>query len=136
MRMTEEEWFEFVSFGKPPIVSVTRLPAELCRVIDCSSTLVRYQHDYALKSAQKHNFRAAHFPMLPILIDVGFVIQDRPRCLTFYWYENVVFGGWLGATVKANESATELWVSTFHPANPKEIKRMKKKYRIIRQEKL
>ena len=44
----------------------------------------------------------------------------------FYWYENVVFGGWLTATIKANESGTELWVSTFHPSNAKEVKRMKK----------
>jgi hypothetical protein len=125
--MTEEEWFKFVALGEPQIVSVARLPADLCRVIGCSSSLIRMRHDYALKSAQKHRLRAIHFPMLPIIIDVGRVICDRPRHLSFYMYETVVFGGWLAATIKSTGLGNELWVATFHVASAAEAKRMAKK---------
>jgi hypothetical protein len=73
--------------------------------------------------------------MLPIVIDLGFVISDRPRHLTFYFYENVVFGGWLAATVKATESGHEIWLASFHIASAAEAKRMRKKYRVLREEK-
>lgn len=82
MAMSEDEWFQFVAQGNPDIVSVTRLEPDLCRAVACSSNLVRYQHVYALKAAQKHKLRAAHFPMLPIIIECGFAVQDRLRCLS------------------------------------------------------
>jgi hypothetical protein len=134
--MTEEEWYRFVAGGEPEVISVARLPPELCRAIDCSATLVRMRHDYALKCAQKHGLRSAHFPMLPIVIDLGFVVSHRPRHLSFYWYDRTVFGGWLSATLKANETGTELWIATFHFAGPKEVKRIRKKYRVLREEKI
>lgn len=134
--MTEEEWFRFVALGEPDTISVTRLPDDLCRRIGASTSLVRMRHDYALKCAQKHRLRAAHFPMLPVILEVGRVISDRPRHLSFYFYENVVFGGWMAATLKATDSGQEIWVATFHVASAAEAKRMAKKYGIIRPEKL
>ena len=130
--MTEEEWFNFVGSGEPPIISVARLPVELCKQIGASTTLIRMRHEYALKCAQGHRLRAAHFPMLPIVIDLGFAISDRERHLSFYFHEDVVFGGWMTATVKATKPGSELWVATFHVASAKEAKRMTKKYRVIR----
>jgi hypothetical protein len=130
--MTEEDWFNFVAGGNPPVVSVTRLPEHLCKSIGASTTLIRMRHDYALKCAHGHRLRSAHFPMLPIVIDLGFAISDRERHLSFYFYENVVFGGWMAATVKVTIQGTELWVATFHVASAKEAKRMAKKYTIIR----
>jgi hypothetical protein len=115
--MTEEEWFTFVASGIPEIVSVARLPPDLCRKIGSHTSLIRMRHEYALRAAQKHRLRAAHFPMLPIVIDLGRVICDRPGHLTFYFYENVVFGGWLAATIKTIRTGTELWVATFHIAS-------------------
>jgi hypothetical protein len=134
--MTESDWYNFVAGGTPDIVSVARLPPDLCKKIGSSTSLVRMQHYYALKSAQKHRLRAAHFPMLPIIIDLGRVISDRPQHLSFYFYEDVVFGGWLTATVKAAAMGTELWVATFHASNRKEAERMVKKYGVLRPEKL
>jgi hypothetical protein len=94
------------------------------------------QHAYAHKSANKHRMRAAHFPLLPIAISCGRVINDKPGRLSFFFYENVVFGGWMQATIKIDKSGTELWVTTFHVASAVEAKRMAKKYGIIRPEKL
>src|ERR1700682_2548579 len=106
--MTEEDWLRFIAGGEPEVISVTRLPLELCRAIDCSSSLVRMTHDYALKCAYKHRLRSYHFPMLPIVIDYGRVISDREKHLSFYFYENVVFGSWFAATIKANQAGSEL----------------------------
>ena len=74
--------------------------------------------------------------MLPIMIDVGRVISDRERHLSFYFYEDVVFGGWFTATIKANQAGNELWVATFHIASAVEANRMAKKHKIIREQKL
>ena len=74
--------------------------------------------------------------MLPVVIDCGFAVSDRAQHLTFYFYENVVFGGWMAATVKATNSGHELWVSTFHVASDKKAKRMRKKFAVLRPEKL
>lgn len=134
--MTEEDWLKFIGSGEPEVISVTRLPAELCNTIGCSSSLVRMTHDYALKCAYKHKLKSYHFPMLPILIECGRVISDRPKHLSFYFYENVVFGSWFTATVKANQGGNELWVATFHFASAAEAKRMAKKYGVIREQKL
>ena len=133
--MTEEEWFKFVAYGEPSVVSVARLPEELCRRIGASTTLIRMRHDYALKCSLQHRLRPIHFPMLPIVIDMGRVISDRPRHLSFYMYENVVFGGWMASTIKATEDGTELWIATFHVASAPEAKRMAKKYGVVRPEK-
>jgi hypothetical protein len=134
--MTEEEWFHFIGSGAPRIVSVARLPPELYLKLGASNGLVKLRHDYALKIAHKHGFRPVHFPMLPIVIDCGRVLCDRPNHMSFFFYENVVFGGWLQATIKSARGGTELWVATFHPGNPKELRRLCKKHAVIREEKL
>jgi hypothetical protein len=134
--VTEEEWFNFVARGEPEIVSVGRLDHELCRRIGAATSLIKMEHAYAHKSANKHRMRAIHFPMLPIAIACGRVISDKPGHLSFFFYENVVFGGWMQATIKIDKSGTELWVTTFHVASAAEAKRMSKKYGIIRLEKL
>jgi hypothetical protein len=46
--------------------------------LGASTSLVRMRHDYALKSAIKHRLRTAHFPMLPIIIECGRVVCDKP----------------------------------------------------------
>jgi hypothetical protein len=46
-----------------------------------------------------------------------------------------MFGHWFQATIKRNERATELWVVTFHQASDKEVRRMTKKYGVLRPEK-
>lgn len=74
--------------------------------------------------------------MLPIIIDCGRVISDRERHLSFYFYENVVFGSWFSATIKVNQAGSELWVATFHFASSAEAKRMVKKYGVIREQKI
>jgi hypothetical protein len=55
--------------------------------------------------------------MLPVAIACGRVISDKPGRLSFFFYENVVFGGWMQATIKIDKSGTELWVTTFHVAS-------------------
>jgi hypothetical protein len=83
--MTVEEWLYFVGSGVPPAVPVATLSADLCRIIGSSSPTVRIRHDYALKLHRKHGFKIDEFPLLPITIDLGRVISDEPRRLTFYF---------------------------------------------------
>ena len=48
------DWLQFVASGEPQIVTVARLPPDLCRIIGSDSSAVRLRHDYALKLHRKH----------------------------------------------------------------------------------
>jgi hypothetical protein len=132
--VTEDDWFRFVVYGKPPVVSITRLTPDLCRVLECGSSLVQMSHEYALKGKYRHQIEPYRLPMIGITIDCGRVVQDRSHALTFFYYEPVVFSHWFQVSVKRNAEATENWVTTFHQASAAEVARMSKKYGIIRSE--
>src|ERR1700756_3860712 len=134
--MTVEEWVYFVATGKPLIVPVATLPAGLCRIIGASTPIVRLRHDYALKLQHKHRFRPEELPLLPIAIDLGRVISDQPRRLTFYFFDSVISNRWYQATIKGTRVGNELWVATFHAQNQAEVTRMCRRCPILRDDEL
>jgi hypothetical protein len=95
--MTEEEWHRFVRGGDPQ--TICTLPNELCQHIGSESPIVRMHHAYALKSNQKHGFGPYEFMMLPITIELGRCICDRPGHLTFFYFDSVVFDRWFHVCV-------------------------------------
>src|SRR3954467_12503654 len=100
----------FIASGEPKHLSVARIGADLCKLVGCSSDLVKIDHRYALKSTHKHRLQPEHFQILPTIISAGRVISDRPRHLTFFHFDPI-YGQWFQASVKRNEAATELWVA-------------------------
>ena len=127
MPLTEEEWHRFLVSGDPQILAVCELPKDLCRTIGTSSPIVRMHHAYALKSCHKHGFDAYEFMSLPLTIDFGRCVCDREGYLTFFFFEQVVFGQWFHASLKRNKDGTEVWVTTFHHSRPGEVARRCKK---------
>jgi hypothetical protein len=126
------DWLQFVAFGEPPVIPVATLPSDLCRIIGSDTPLVRLRHDYALKFHRKHGFSIDEFPLLPIAIDLGRVISDKSFCLTFFYFERVISNHWYEATLKCVSNRTEIWVTTFHPTNYVEVKRMCKRCPVLR----
>jgi hypothetical protein len=96
--------------------------------------MVRIGHDYALKLHRKHGFNIDEFPLLPITIDLGRVISDQPRRLTFYFFEPVISQRWYQATIKSTIAGTEMWVVTFHAQDIWEISRMCRRCPVLRPE--
>jgi hypothetical protein len=133
--MTEEEWHRFVWGCDPQIATLGELPRDLCRVIGSASPIIRMHHFYALKSSQKHGLEMRHFPMLPITIEFGRCVLERPGRLSFFHFDDVVFGSWFHAVLKTNGVGTEIWVMTFHSSRPGEVGRISRKGTIIRPEK-
>jgi hypothetical protein len=133
--MTEEEWHLFLYSGSPIIATVGTLHSDLCREIGASSPIIRMHHAYALKCSQKHGIDPYQFPMLPITIEFGRCICDHPQHLTFFHFDEVVFGSWFHATLKTDKSGTEIWVNTFHQTRPREVERKCSKSPILRPEK-
>jgi hypothetical protein len=134
--MTLDEWVYFVASGKPWIVPVATLPHDLCRIIGASTPIVRLRHDYALKLHHKHRFRVDEFPLLPITIDLGRVISDETKCLTFFFFERVISNRWYQATIKSAQEGREVWVSTFHIQDSAEVARMCRRCPILRKDEL
>lgn len=132
--MTEEEWHLFLYSGKPVVVTVGNLHVDLCREIGCGSPIIRMHHAYALKCSQKHALDPYQLLMLPIVIELGRCICDRQRNLTFFHFDDVVFGSWFHASLKTNTACTELWVTTFHKTSPSEVARKCKKAPLVRPE--
>jgi len=52
--VTEQEWVEFLATGIPQSVSVTRIPVDLSRALNCSTQSVQMHHAYAVKAYSKH----------------------------------------------------------------------------------
>jgi hypothetical protein len=129
--MTEEEWFSFITTGKPPIISVTRLASELCQTIKATTNLVQIRHDYALKTLSHHNVLPHHFRHLTWGIERGRAISDRQKHLTFFWLDS--YAGWFHITIKTNERRDELWVSTFHKTTESKTRGKLKKHVILRE---
>ena len=59
--MTEEEWHRFVWGRDPQIVTIGELPPDLCKILGVASPLIRMEHFYALKSAQRHGLKFVSF---------------------------------------------------------------------------
>ncbi len=93
------------------------------------------EHYYALKAAMKHGFDSHHFPMVPIAIEFGRCVLERPRCLSFFYFDEHVFDKWFHVALKANNAGTEIWLSSFHRTKPHEVGRITRKGTIIRPEK-
>lgn len=130
------DWLQFVAGGRPHITVVARLPPDLCRIIGASSPAVRLRHDYALKLHRKHNFQIDEFPLLSIAIDLGRVISDQPRRLTFFYFERVISNRWYQATIKSTRDGTEMWVMTFHTQDEWEVARMCRRCPILRKDEI
>jgi hypothetical protein len=122
------DWFLFVESGQPQHVSIARIHADLCALVRCSSNLVRMDHHYALKCARKHRLTADHFHLLPEMLRHGRIVADKPRHLTFFYFDYITYRQWFQATIKTNEAENELWVVTFHAASDKDVRRKIKKY--------
>lgn len=133
--MTESEWVEFAFRGFPYCASVGRLDDGLCTVLRSSTNLVRIRHDYVCKLMQKHRMEPHRLAMMEMCLMFGRVIQDRPWHLTFFHYDEIVFGGWYHLTIKSADRGNELWVSTFHPQSHSEVKRITKRATFLREEK-
>ncbi len=134
--MTEDEWVKFCVSGEPKLASVGRLDHDLCKRLRTSNDLVRMRHDYALKLMHKHKFSPDYFGMLEFTMLYGRVVSDRKWHLTFFHYDDIVFGSWLQLTIKSADSGNELWVSTFHRQSHTEVTRHCKKHTVLRQEKM
>jgi hypothetical protein len=128
--MTEEEWFEFVTLGKPPIVSVGRLDLALCAIIEADTSLIQMQHDYALKSLAKHKVMPHHFRIISWTVANGICFQDKPNELTFFWRDE--YAGWFHVSIKTKRGGTELWLATFHRTTQRNIKKKLKNATILR----
>jgi hypothetical protein len=132
--MTESEWVEFAYKGFPHVASVGRLDAALCAELSASTNLVRIRHDYVCKLMHKHKWEPHRLAMMEICMAFGRVIRDRPWHLTFFHFDEIVYGGWHHLTIKSADHGHELWVATFHPQSPSEVKRLTARGTLIRSE--
>jgi hypothetical protein len=130
------DWLQFVARGEPQVAVVAKLPPDLCWHIGASNSLVRMRHDYALKLHHKHKFTIDEFPLLPIAIDLGRVISDQTRRLTFYYFERVISNRWYQATIKTTRDGNEMWVMTFHAQNYAEVSSMCRRCPILRKDEI
>jgi hypothetical protein len=130
------DWLQFVAGGQPSVATVATLPHDLCHIIGSDTPKVRLRHDYALKLHHKHSISIDEFPLLPIVLDLGRVISDKPLCLTFFYFERVISNRWYEATIKCARTRTEVWVSTFHATNYREVARMCQRCAILRNDEI
>jgi hypothetical protein len=74
--------------------------------------------------------------MIEQALTFGRVISDRRWHLTFFHYDELVFGGWNQLTIKSASGGSEIWVATFHPISSVEVARECRRHPIIRPDKV
>ena len=120
--------------GTPKIVPVRAISDDLCKAVKCDSPMVRFHHDYALKSQYKHKVPPARFIILADTLSFGRAVLDGHGHVSFFYYDHIMYGGWFHTSVKAISARSELWVQTFHPVRPKDVTRKTKKGTVLRYE--
>jgi hypothetical protein len=132
--VTEDDWVKFVVMGTPKVVPVRAIQDDLCRALKCDSPMVRFHHNYAVKSQYKHNVPPPRFIMLPDTLTFGRAVLDKHGHISFFYHDHIVYGGWFHASVKGISSRTELWLRTFHPIGADEVHRKTRRGTVLRYE--
>lgn len=82
----------------------------------------------------KHKWQPHRLAIMELCMEFGRVIREKPWHLTFFYYDDIVFGGWHHLSIKSADYGNELWVSTFHPQTSSEVKRLTGRGTLLRSE--
>lgn len=133
--MNVRDWTAFLEKGQGRTIKIAQLSDELTVAVGAVSNVVRLEHSYVVKFAEKHRLLPAHFPMLDETIDRGAVLQDGAQHLVFFHFDQYVWNRWFRATVKRCNEKRLFWVHTFHKCELSQVKAKKRKLPMLREAK-
>lgn len=113
---------------------VGNLPHAVAQHLKCHPAVVYLRRTEALKIFAKHTeIKEYDLQFLPVLIEHGAYIWSakRPKTITAFYPERMTDKFFLAA-LKAADSGSEVWVSTFHRSNPTYMEQMARKHGLFR----
>lgn len=108
--------------GRKPAIRVGELPRPVAELLHCHPAIVWLGLETFYKIARKHpEIAVAEFQQLYFLIAKGTYHRDpaRPNCVSVH--SPLVDEALCTAALKAADRGCEVWVSTFHRTNEKQI---------------
>lgn len=130
--MHVRDWERFYRVGHGSAITIAQLSQEMADHLGASSRAVTVHHDVLRKAVEKHSLTPAHFPMIFETVDLGRALADRDKHVTFFYFEEYVFGRWFQVTVKCGGEARRLFVATFHKQKAEEVARKTRKFVVLR----
>ncbi|WP_126456722.1 phage minor head protein [Sulfuriflexus mobilis] len=113
--------------GELPVGIISR---DMQKALGSTSQMVRLSEATLDKQSRGHaELTAAHYRYLPDLIHRGVAIRQGKNKLVLFRREA---GKWQKAVVKVTEDGKRVYLVSYHPADPREMRRMMKSGSVIR----
>lgn len=130
--MNVRDWKSFIRDGTGTTLRLAQVSDEMAAAVGASDNIVRMEHSYAVKCAEKHGMLPEHFPALDDTIDRGAVLLDGTRHLVFFWFDDFVWKRWFRVTVKRCDAERRLWFSTFHKTEFEQVRGKMRRLAVLR----
>lgn len=127
--------------GRPPyqdrarFITIAALPADLRELLESTSPWVAISGVYADKIVKEKRMHRDQFMLIPLAIQYGEAGFDpkHPASLTFFLNERVVYGRDFKLIVKRSWPGHENWVATFHRVDYSDIRRIRRRWNLLRE---
>ena len=114
-------------------IHVCDIEPELAAAINAITTTVLLSPDTVKKQRLCHpELNLEHYRLIPEIIQYGLVLRDSPQSITFYEDDRPHFGNLWQVSVKVTQDRNELYMSTFHPLEVKQILKAHRKGTLLR----
>lgn len=128
------EWHRFANGDFATPVRVCRLSRDLTLHLRAGDDRVLIHPKTAPKLVNKHKLEPRHLPMMALAIQLGTVVQDRDRTLSFLYEDDIIFGKIFHLAMKMTGAHHEVWVATFHKLTIQEFNRRLRRATILRRQ--
>lgn len=137
MLLTSHQFFELLNGVGPEIIHIANLPGDLAEHLNTIATAVQIERSYVIKVCDaKHRLDVHDFALMQHILEHGRVVKEgkegKDGHLSFYYPDNRRHPNWLKLVIKTTNHGHQLWVATFHPKSPAEVKASPRKHQVIR----
>ena len=128
------DWRLFLAGQYEKEIAIAQLSDELTAYLGASSPFVHLQQQYAIKAVRKHSLGPEHMHLIFETVDYGLALAepDRPRHLTFLFFDADTFGNWFQVSLKRGQEDRRVFVTTFHRSCDTEVSRKLRKHEVVR----
>jgi hypothetical protein len=133
MNLSPREFIRFLDGRTTTNAVVGFVPMDLSILIGCIDTDINITKEYAIKLIFKHGWKYEHFTDIQATINFGYCLQEGESHLHFIYIKDKSRLKKIDRLlIKVDKNKKRLWLVTFHPIQPAQLKKYREKYTLIR----